>query len=314
MPIRRCARCGKFLPGDGVSFDGRYYHPDCLVCSYCGGKLTGKAVSYGGKPYHPECSPASGKRVCAYCRKPLSGSYYRQGNKFYHKDCYHAHVEKRCVVCGEPLGGGTYTYDGWGNFAHLSHNGKTTRHCYSCGRIIAGSGRPLGGNKFLCSECAKSSVTTPAQIERCRAAVLSLFKELGITGVPAHIPIHVKSKDLLKGCEGHIIYPRSAKHSGDFHIEITEGLPELHFKGVLAHEMLHSWLKLYGREATAPEREGFCDLGCSFVYQRAGTQHARHLQHLMFKNSNEVYGGGYRLMKARYEKLGWAGLLDTLRK
>lgn len=312
MAIRRCAKCGKFLKGDGVLLYGKYYHKKCLICSYCGGELTGTPVSYKGELYHSECNPAMGKKVCAYCRKPLSGSYYKLEGRFYHQSCYHSHIEKKCCVCGLPIHE-AYIYDRWGNSAHTSHSGQETKLCYSCGRIISGKSTRLGNDAVLCSFCSTTSVTTSSQVEKCRSAVLALFKELGITGVPEHIPIVLKGKDEMPGCEGHIRYSGSARQSTDFHIEINYGLPELHFKGVLAHEMLHSWLVLYGREVEDDECEGFCNLGCGFVYQKTDTEQAQHLLERMYANKDKIYGDGYRLMKSRYERLGWAGLLDTLR-
>lgn len=46
MPILICAKCGKFIKGDGVSVEGKNYHKECLECAYCGAKLTGSVVTY----------------------------------------------------------------------------------------------------------------------------------------------------------------------------------------------------------------------------------------------------------------------------
>lgn len=313
MVINRCAKCGKFLRGDGVSHGGKYYHKSCFVCFYCGNKLTGSVVTYGGQPYHPECNPASGKQVCAYCRKAITGTSYILGGKRYHQDCYHNHVEKKCSICGQAISG-TYTYDDWGNFAHTMHGTKPTELCHSCGRIVSGASKRIGTNAVLCNVCASTSVTMSAQVEKCRAKVLAMFKSFGIKGVPEDIPIELKSKDLMRGAEGCIHYSMSAfRRFTDFQIEITFGLPETHFQGVLAHEMLHSWLVLYGREVTEEECEGFCNLGCAWVYQRINTDHSRLLLKRMYESEDRIYGDGYRLQKERFEKLGWEGLLDSLR-
>ena len=311
--INRCAKCKKYIKGDGVSLGGKRYHKDCLVCSYCGAKLTGSFVTYRGNLYHTECNPASGKKVCAVCRKPISGSYYDSKGKHYHKDCFHKHVEKICSVCGKPIDG-TYTIDDWGNCAHTTHGTEKTKHCDTCGRIISGSAKQIGKNAVLCSVCAKSSVTTSTQIEACRAKVLSMFKSFGINGVPEDIPIKLKNKDLMEGAEGRIHYSRSGlRIFSNFHIDITCGLPEDHFQGVLAHELLHSWLVLYGREVTDEECEGFCNLGCAWVYQRINTDLSKYLLKRMYESEDRIYGDGYRLQKERFEKLGWAGLLESLR-
>lgn len=314
MAINRCTKCGKFIKGDGISMGGKFYHKKCLVCSYCGAELTSSFVSYKGNLYHTECNPASGKKVCAYCRKHLSGSYYTLEGKHYHKDCYHKHLEKFCSVCGKAIEG-TYTIDHWGNCAHVMHGTERTKRCDTCGRIISGYAKQIGKKAVLCDVCAATSVTTSAQIERCRVQVLSMFKSFGINGVPEDIPIKLKNKDLMEGAEGHIKYLRSGLGIfSDFRIEIVFGLPEDHFKGVLAHEMLHSWLVLYGREVTKEECEGFCNLGCAWVYQKIDTDLSKYLLKRMYESEDRIYGDGYRLQKERFEKLGWAGLLESLRK
>lgn len=314
MAINRCGKCGKIIKGIGVLCSGKYYHKDCLVCSYCGGKLTGSFVTIGNQLFHPECNPASGKLVCAYCRKHIEGSYVTLDGKNYHCDCYHNHIEKKCSVCGKPIGNGTYTYDEWGNYAHLTHGSQKTRFCFSCQRIISGPSKLIATNTELCSVCAISSVTSASQVEACRKKVLSIFKSVGILGIPENIPIILQSKDLMGDALGYI---RSSKSgfgkSYDFSIFMTNGLPELHFQGVLAHELLHSWLMLYGREVTEDECEGFCNLGSALVYEKTGTDFSVFLLKKEYKNKDRIYGDGYRLQKGRFEKLGWSGLLDSLK-
>lgn len=313
MPISRCEICGKFIRGDGISYGGRYYHKGCLECAYCGAKLTRSFVAYKGKLYHNECNPASGKIVCAHCRKIVVGSWTRLGNKYYHGDCYHKYVEKRCSICGQAISG-TYTYDDWGNYAHTMHGSEPTRHCHSCGRIVSGSFMQLGTNAVICNVCAATSVTTSTQVESCRTRVLSMFRSFGINGVPEDIPIKLKNKDLMEGAEGHILYSKSGVGMfTNFRIEITYGLPMDHFLGVLAHELLHSWLVLYGREVTDEECEGFCNLGCAYVYQKTNTDFSKYLLRRMYESEDRIYGDGYRLQKGRFERLGWAGLLESLR-
>jgi hypothetical protein len=135
-----------------------------------------------------------------------------------------------------------------------------------------------------------------------------------ITGVPENIPVALVPKGQMNGHLGDIRYYKVRDpQRADFHIRMTYGLPDLYFRGVLAHEMLHSWLALYGRQVTTDECEGFCNLGEAFVYTKEDTPLAHYLLKQMYKNADAVYGDGYRLQKQRYEKLGWEGLLKSLR-
>lgn len=315
MSIRFCAKCNKIIISDSVTLNGKHFHRECFVCDYCGKELKDSYVIKEGHFYHPECNPALGIMVCASCQRPIKGRYYISQEKYYHEYCFHKYIEKSCCICGKPLDTSPYVYDKWGNYAHKIHGTEKTNFCFSCGRIISGHYILIGTNTFLCSVCTKASVTTEIQVERNRTKVLSVFKSLGISGVPEDIPIELKPKDLMdEGVLGHIQYYNTTnKEDAHFHITIINGLPDLHFQGVLAHEMLHSWLVLYGREVTDDEKEGFCNLGSGFIYQKDNSAFAKYLLKKLYKDADLIYGEGYRLQKERYEKLGWAGLLDSLR-
>lgn len=313
MAIRVCAKCKKVIHSIGIPYGGKYYHKSCFVCSYCDSKLTNPIITYKGSLYHASCNPASGLKICAYCRKPINGRWYNLGDKHYHQDCYHLHIEKKCSVCGQPIHD-SYYCDNWGNYAHVSHDGKKTAFCFTCGRILSKNTKSIGSDAILCYVCASKSINTDAEVERCRKAVIAVFKSKGIIGIPENIPIKLCPHEDMEGNLGCIysVKVRDPKLA-DFHIHMTSGLPELQFKGVLAHEMLHSWLTLYGRDVSRDECEGFCNLGEAFIYTKENTPLAHYLLKRMYKNADLVYGEGYRLQKERYEKLGWAGLLESLR-
>ena len=313
MPIRICSKCNKFIKSDGVSHGGKYYHKNCFVCSYCGGKLMSTATTYNGELYHIMCSPVSGQRVCAYCCKPVTRKWYSLKGKYYHEDCYHRHIEKKCFICGMPIHE-RYYHDEWGNCAHISHGEQKTTFCFTCGRIISTGAISLGGDATLCNICTSTSVKTNTEVEICRKKVLSVFKSLGVTGIPETIPIVLCPHEEMDGYLGCIHYVKVREpERANFNIRITLGLPDIQFRGVLAHEMLHSWLTLYGREVTKDENEGFCNLGEAFIYTKEDTPLAHYLLKRMYENADRIYGDGYRLQKERYEKLGWAGLLESLR-
>lgn len=313
MVIRICEKCKKKIVGIGVPYGGNCYHKSCFVCSYCGGKLMGSVTIYKGGLYHTMCNPASELRICAYCRKLITGRWYSLNDKKYHEKCYHQHIEKRCSVCGQSIHD-KYYYDDWGNYAHVSHGSAKTKFCYTCGRIISSGAKSIGEGATLCNICSSTSVTTDAEVEICRKKVISVFKLLKISGIPETIPIKLCPHDNMEGNLGCIysVKVRDPKLA-NFHIHMTFGLPDLQFRGVLAHEMLHSWLTLYGREVTRDECEGFCNLGEASIYTKEDTPFAHYLLKRMYKNADAIYGEGYRLQKERYEKLGWEGLLESLR-
>lgn len=314
MHIRKCTKCGKFIRSNGIPIGGTYYHKECLVCTYCGMPLDGSFVTFRGNIYHPECVPSSRKLICAFCRKPISEAYYSLNGRNFHEACYHNNIEKNCIVCGKPIGSEIYTKDDWGHFAHVMHGVEKTRSCYACGRIISGPCKQIGPDAVLCCICSETAVTSERQVESCRKRVLDIFDSLGITDIPRNIPIELKPQAEMKqrlGFNRHYVTRHLSR--ADFRICIIQGLPALFFQGVLAHEMLHSWLTLFGREVTQDESEGFCNLGEAFIYTKDDSPYAHYLLKRMYENADAIYGDGYRLQKERYEKLGWAGLLSSLR-
>ena len=148
---------------------------------------------------------------------------------------------------------------------------------------------------------------------------MSVFKKNGISGIPDDIPIRLSdmkevSEECGKGIWG-LNYGRISSSRSHYSCEILihENLPDLVFKGVLAHELLHSWITLYAIRLPDNEEEGFCNLGKFLVIRQEKSKKADYLiQWTLEENTDPIYGDGYRLMKKRLDKLGWKGLMDAL--
>lgn len=293
--MKICPDCHKVVPAiDAVEIDGKSYHKRCRMCAQCGGLIyNGKEVD-NGKSYHASC----------------------------------LHQTKVCAVCGKP----TYRYipGYWGDVACSEHSDT----CRYCGQFL--SPRTRGGNSFsytyvrngericreekICGLCQETIVKAPETIECCRREVMVVFNKNGITGIPTDIPIHLSDMVEEENKRGHGLWGLNHSHISPsrerYSCEITihENLPYLLFKGVLAHELLHSWLHLFAIELPDNEKEGFCNLGKYLILRNEQANEAEYLIHwTLEQNSDPVYGEGYRLMKKRLDKLGWAGLMDALK-
>lgn len=278
-----------------------------------------EAVEIGGKYYHKSC------RICYKCGKVIDNDFLDSKQEFeghnYHFNCLHS--DQICCICGKKTN--RYVRDYWGNVACEEHGDI----CQYCGRIFK-KGQPFkytyiqDGERIIqerqiCDKCAQSIVKTPEQIERCRSEVMSVFKAFGITGIPDDIPISLsdmreESEKQGKGIWG-LNYGRISSSRSRYSCEISihENLPYLVFKGVLAHELLHSWIALYAIRLPANEEEGLCNLGKFLILKQEKSKEADYLiQWALEENKDPIYGDGYRLMKKRLEKLGWKGLMDAL--
>jgi len=292
--MRVCQDCHKVVSAiDAVLIGGKYYHRACRTCTECGQLVEEKPEMYNGKPYHMYC----------------------------------LHSPKICCVCGKKTT--NYVEDFWGYKACYEH----ARKCLYCGRILSPltqGGHMVNHSYFLngerkvdevpmCSLCEQSIVKTKQDIESCRKQVMAIFNSYGIEGIPDDIPILLSDmvaegkiyKGRLWGLNYGDVSPSREKYS--CHIVIHAGLPKLLFKGVLAHELLHSWLDMYAINLPQNEKEGFCNLGQSLVFRKEKSKVAEHLiTWTLERNPDPVYGDGYRLMKKRLDKLGWKGLMNAI--
>ncbi|RPJ81206.1 MAG: protein DA1, partial [Deltaproteobacteria bacterium] len=162
-------------------------------------------------------------------------------------------------------------------------------------------------------------------IMKSRNTVLSMLHSIGISDIPATIPINIVDMVNLKkyskeepnsNSKGFTTclttYKNNQAISKSQAIYILNGLPLLEFNGVLAHEMMHVWLHERDIKLTEPETEGFCNLGAMKVYQDDGSEFAKILLKNMEKNQDPIYGDGYQNMKKQLEKLGWEKLIRMI--
>lgn len=277
------------------------------------------AVEIGGKYYHRAC------RICYKCGKLIDDDFLHPKQEFdghsYHFNCLHS--AKTCCICGKETR--RYVRDYWGNVACEEHGSV----CQYCGSIIrtgqsfkytyVKDGERVILDRQICDKCAESIVKTQEQIECCRSEIMSVFKAYGITGIPEDIPIRLSDMKEESERRGEGIWGlncgriSSSRSRYSCEISIHENLPYLVFKGVLAHELLHSWIALYSINLPNNEEEGFCNLGKFLILKQEKSKEADYLIHwALEENDDSIYGDGYRLMKKRLEKLGWKGLMDAL--
>ena len=286
--MKVCPDCNRIVSAvDAVSIGGRYYHRSCRTCCRCGKLILGRRELFGEKPCHPECAS-----------QPVT-----------------------CSICGKSIR--RYREDFWGNIACPEHAHK----CFYCGRFLSPATR--GGGQlsipaasshkiWICGLCKDTLVTTSGQVEECRSAVMSVFRKNGITGIPEDIPIRLsefrdagrRAGGLVLGNNRGRISPSRSRYSCE--IKIYFQLPRLVFCGVLAHELLHSWLALYAIHLPDEEKEGFCNLGESLILQQDSSLFGAYRIARMNEDPDPVYGDGFRLMADRLSKLGWKGLMDAL--
>jgi hypothetical protein len=333
-----CKRCKKTLSGEFIQDGRKGYHPVCykitmgLECTYCGELLGDKWMIYENTKYHNNCLDDyidSIRPRCRICEKIINGQYTKDENGNYHTSCYKKKILPKCSICLSPIEN-KFVIDAWGNKTHEKHNGNPVIFCSSCMRV-ASDGTSNGMYKYsdgriICGYCVADAIDDPDSISESMEKVLDIIQKTGITDYPENIPVHLVDKPFLIKKSKHEFngkakgltqcktsFLNGKKTSLKQEIYILSGLPELEFKGVLAHEILHTWLNKHQIKMSDNEIEGFCNLGTMIVYEEDGSEFAQILLKNMDKDPDPSYGKAYRRIKKELEVIGWRALTKKIK-
>ena len=228
-----------------------------------------------------------------------------------------------CSICDLPLEQ-SFSIDVWGNQFHTYHEAEGI-FCYSCSRIISqkitNGGYIFEDGRHLCSLCNVSAIHKSSDIKNSFDSVLEQLKLVGITGLSNKIPINLLNMHNLnnlnnfshsntKGYTEIVLTNDKKIHYAS--ISILSGLPKIEFEAILAHELLHIWIKKNNINLDSKKEEGFCNLGSYLIYKNHNTKISKiHLQS-MENNNDPIYGLEYRKIKKTLKNRGWENLIKSL--
>ena len=302
---------------------------ETLRCAYCGRTIDGgRYVQADGHSYHTDCYEKHVVPRCAFCNKPIEGRYVFYGGKNYHIDCYEKHIALRCDLCGAVIEGNHLT-DFWGNHYCESHRGVVPE-CDYCGRFL-GDRHNRGGitysdGRHICNLCQKSAV---GELSEAKAILEEVRRRLGQLGIVVeHKAISLRLTD--KRAISRFFSGEMASHCGfvkheyvrignlvtdqSFQIHILDGMPRMHYIATAAHELMHVWQYLNGPLGNDPALcEGSCNYASLMVLKQIGGAEADYLIESLRKNSDPVYGEGFRRVERLVRARGADGWLEHLR-
>jgi len=326
-PIPLCQACGKPVAATYVQALGGAWHPGCWRCGLCERPLEGPFVARGGRGYHPDCHTEKFGPRCSVCHEVIRGNYYQHEGRTVCERDFRERFAPRCFYCGEALEG-TFKVNAHGQKACARHDHG--RVCSTCGRWLApredllAPAAPFG--TALCEGCGREPVGPREAAAYGNAFGAEALRGAGQEwGAMPPVPIRLATAAELRQLKG----PLDDAMEGFTQTEVTSlqgtrlrtirgvvvvgGLAKEHFEGVLAHEFGHAWLFGRGVEGcAAPLVEGFCELVRHQWLTRLGTPLALELRRRLEENPDPVYGDGFRLVKARWEAAGPAGVKALL--
>lgn len=295
------------------------------VCKQCGQPIWDNYVNALGATWHPE------HFVCAYCGKPITDSSFTvQDGKPYHVACYQDHIVPKCVYCGRPLLG-EYLVDGWGNKFHKEHQSQYP-HCAYCGRLVLPRQQEHGARaseQVRCPVCRAAAIETSEEaqplFDKLKRWVGSqglrynnLRLSLELVGRPKLAQyLSVRNEVHSLGVTMSTTYSTNGQvtHTVVDRVAVLQGMPSLLFQGVTMHELGHVWLTVQSiQDLPQWAEEGFCELLSHRYLSGINTQEGQYYSQRIEKNTDPVYGEGFRRIKAIADRVGFQRFIEQLQR
>jgi hypothetical protein len=296
---------------------------EARICAGCGNSITGAGFETRGEHYHSNCF------ACGFCNQAISGSYVEYDRKNYHDFCFKRHIALQCTVCGDVIRG-AYLIDYWGNAYHRHHQDAYDR-CDFCRRFMVGAfiqgmaKHPDG--RMLCGVCAPSAVTRLGEARMLMRDVSLELARHGLDVAVESIELQLAGQKELRS----LATTRSYDTTGfvDYVIEknlfgvvtgrqikiyILHGMPKVQAAAALAHELTHVWQFMQGRlHVEKALSEGSANYASYLALMSIGGREAEYIIENMLKDSDPVYGEGFRRVKTYAEREGVSAWLDLLK-
>ncbi|KAL4452310.1 hypothetical protein ABPG75_007972 [Micractinium tetrahymenae] len=348
---RSCAGCGGGIStllgsrGAFVSALGRNWHPGCFVCGGCRrpiGTTSGVPfVERDGLPWHLECFRERYIPRCAVCHQfiPEQGNRRIVWNEVpFWKQRYcpeHEGVAPRCAGCDRLRPAGE-------DWAELEDGRQLCLQCLDTITTDTRDAQPLWQSVLAFYASLGLSLPTVPPMMLVDSGALNeaegqethgrgrgggpVFHVRGLTlteeyasirtilRIPGGNPFAIQRQPVAVG-------PTRCEVTG---ILVVYGLPRLLTGSILAHEVMHAWLRLSGC-TRLPEQveEGLCQLMALLWLEAQADKGfkddyeerlAAYLGHQIRSDTSAIYGDGFRLAHEAFQVHGLAPLVQHVRQ
>ncbi|RWR86157.1 zinc finger protein [Cinnamomum micranthum f. kanehirae] len=256
-----CGGCNHEIGyGQYLTCMGAFWHPQCFRCHFCHQPIT--ESEYLRVPqflWFPFLTP------CFCFKFSLSGS------DPYHKSCYRELHHPKCDVCHKfiPINrAGLIEYRAhpfWNQKYCPSHEQDKTARCCSCERLESRTTTyvSLEDGRSLCLECLDSAVMDTGDCQPLYHAIRDYYEGMNMK-LDQQIPmLLVERQALNEAMEGEkdVRVLITCLKQGVYVFLRNRLLPVLLTGSILAHELMHGWLRLKGYRNLSPEvEEGICQV------------------------------------------------------
>ena len=295
-----------------------------MKCSLCKKTFYGTYWTLDNKEYCSACYEKV-RLKCDVCHDNIDGEYFNKDGKVNCKYCYEQ-TRLKCDICHNNIDGTFFT-----NFKNniCKRCDKKYDNCDVCNRYIShltDGGYSLSDNRKICSICNKSEVKDK-DLKNHLLNVSSFMISIGLNVyMNTEMAIKLVSKKELDDSKGRCNSSSKTINGKvveqNFIIEILYGLPEIAFKGILAHELFHMWVKMNTNDKLSKyKEEGIANL-CQYLYLLKINNYSKDKDELLLSsylinnlldNKDKNYGDGFRKAKEIYEDKGINGIFQYIK-
>jgi len=98
-------------------------------------------------------------------------------------------------------------------------------------------------------------------------------------------------------------------------VALVKGLPEPVFRTTVVHELGHAWISVHQlRELPLWFEEGFCQYLAHLHCTDLNTKESRFQAEIIEKQTDPIYGDGFRRFRVAAEKMGFASIVEHMEK
>nr|XP_043637395.1 protein DA1-related 1-like [Erigeron canadensis] len=334
--FRRCAGCNLVIDrGVGLSRMGAVWHPECFRCRKCNLPIADNEFSLSGKDvYHKSCYKENHHPRCDVCQNFIrinaAGFIEYKIHPFWDQKYCMFHDRDgtpRCCSCERIEKKGT-------PFVALNDSRKLCLECLDSAIMDTNECQPLYLNIQQYYESLNMKIEQKIPLLLVERQALNEARN-GEQNGHYHMPetrglclseeqtISTVSRQPRLGFGNRVPSMRIEPYKLIRHCEVTAilvlyGLPRLLTGSILAHEMMHAWLRLNGyRTLRQDVEEGICQvLGHMWLTSRIACisrqeknppfekKLAEFFKHQIESDTSQVYGNGFRAGNRAVNKYG----------
>lgn len=248
---------------------------------------------------------------CSACGKKSPNGYTSDGRFYCSENCLRT-ISAKCASCGKGVLKGV-EYNGLFVLCEVC---DAFPKCHVCLMPRVPKGVILKDSLSLCARCYANGIFDNIRAAEIFSEVRTFMRKRMNFASDHVLEFNLCDAEQLRGYNPAFanelelgLYRYSGEYdsatgkvlSARFEVFVLHGLTRERFEAVVAHELAHDWMRKYAPHIKTPDlAEGFAEY---ISWKYASLKGYKDVMTRIEKNSNSVYGGGFRRLKKPLENL-----------